>query len=786
MSEKIPETPPLVQPPDKPLEEGSKPLVSQETLEASRSVAEDARHGDVHDEKLEALLDRISSDTGAKGTLTPKEQEEWREWTEKLIKNGTKDNIKPKEQLFVDEIGFSDYLKTLEQVSKQYGLGPTNPKIAAIEAGFLLKGIVDGLNPYRLMSWVWNAVDKRENARWEGLESKNKPPITAISIDTHGGRHQVNVPRREAVYVKLQVPGPNDEPPQSVSNLHIEDKRILALDQLKQWSKSTLFVGLATLPLSILTNKASEALGGELLRVKESVNKRVSDSLLMVDFEFSQSRNPAAMIGVVERGKMAIDTLIVHTYRNFLPGIAALAAAGIPLLKESPLTAALAVGRGLTLLFTGKARLTEAILENQAEAKRRGAMEGRIMAIMNGLELVKTDDTQAAATELAEQLTERDKLLYGIGRVQTGAERTRERIGNVFTYGAPIVSVGWKALMDRRKGMVENTQRHGSGLRIQHFVNPAKWKESWPDFILRGNEYVMPIWNAYASQEITDRTVNSLVGLYHGTLKGAVRDIRKMEEYLGSYDALDRPDGPRELVRTPVDKLPNLSIKLENVAYKNILRGATLEIPEGSFVAIQGVSGEGKSTLLRQMLGLYHPEGGSVTYGGVPVGDIKKFGPESLYAKIAYAPQNPYYFPQMTIRGNIKLWSRREVSDERIRETLVSLGMEKFVGRLDDRNLQFSGGELRRLGLARALVKDPKILYLDEPTSNLDPQTSKTVMDMIGGLRTTNPAMTVVAVTHDERFGQLADRVVTMKEIDNVPEQAEQVFVGAADATQKS
>lgn len=253
-----------------------------------------------------------------------------------------------------------------------------------------------------------------------------------------------------------------------------------------------------------------------------------------------------------------------------------------------------------------------------------------------------------------------------------------------------------------------------------------------------------------------------------------------MEEYLGSYDALDRPDGPLELVRTPVDKLPDLSIKVENVAYKNILRGATLEIPEGSFIAIQGVSGEGKSTLLRQMLGLYHPERGSVTYGGVPVGDIKKFGPESLYAKIAYAPQNPYYFPQMTIRENIKLWSRRDVPDERIRETLARLGMDKFAGRLDDKNLQFSGGELRRLGLARALVKDPKILYLDEPTSNLDPETSKTVMDIIGGFRKTNPTMTVIAVTHDERFGQIADRVVTMKEVDKP---AEQVLVGEFDNT---
>lgn len=735
----------------------------------------------------EAVLDDVEAETDAKKILTPEEQKEWREWMDTLIKNGIKEGgspVKSKEKpLFIDEIGFTDYLKTFEQVSRQYGLGLANPKIAAIEAGFLLKGIFDGLNPYRLMSWVWNAVDKQEHARWEGLESKDRPPITAISTFTHGERHQVEVPRLQAAYIKTQVPGPRGKKPQSVSDLHIEDKHMLAIDQLKQWSKSTLFVGLATLPLSILTHKASEALGDELFRVKESVNKRVADSLLMVDFEFSQSRNPAAMIGVVERGKMAIDTLISSTYRNFLPGTAALAAATIPLVKESPVTAALAVARGVMLLVTGKARLTEAILEGQAEVKRRGAMEGRVMAIMNGLELVKTDDTQAAAKELAEQLTARDKLIYGVGREQTGAEKIRERIGNVFSYGAPIVSVGWKTLMDRRKGVIENTQGRESSLGLQDFVSPAKWKKSWPDFVLRSNEYVLPIWNAYASQKIMDHTVNSLVGLYHGTLKGAVRDIRKMEEYLGNYDALDRPDGPRELVRISVDTLPNLSIKIENVAYKNILHEATLEIPEGSFIAIQGVSGEGKSTLLRQMLGLYQPEGGSVTYGGVSVGDIKKFGPESLYAKIAYAPQNPYYFPQMTIRENIKLWSRREVSDAHIRETLTNLRMEKFVGRLEERNLQFSGGELRRIGLARALVKNPKILFLDEPTSNLDPETSNTVIDIISGFRKTNPTMTVIAVTHDPRFGTIADRVVTMKEVDKP---TEQVLVGEFDNTPHS
>lgn len=719
-----------------------------------------------------AVLDEVEAQTDSKKILTPEEQKEWREWMDTLIKNGTKDRGKPKEQLFVDEIGFGDYLATFEQVSRQYGLGITNPKVAAIEAGFILKGVVDGFNPVRINNWIWRAVNKQERDRWNALAIK---PVGGLISSQEGGAGAVPLLPVHSAEVKLGLADAQGRPQYKFFDLNPEEKRAAALGRLKEWGP--FLTGLATLPLAILTNKASGALADELLRVRENVNTRVADSLLMADFELSQGRNPGAMITVVERGKAAIDTLIYHTYRSFIPGMAALGAATVPLAFESPPTAFLAGVRGLMLVLTGKARLTEAIVESREEAKRRGSMEGRIMAIMSGLELVKTDDTQVAAQELARQLTDRDKLLAGIGRAQSEAEKTRDRIGKAFTYGTPIVSVGWKALMDRRRG------QRGERMNLRDFLDPKKWKDNWPELVWRGTEYAVPFWNAYASQKIMDHTVNSLVGLYHGTLKGAVRDIRKMEEYLGSYDALDRPDGPRDLSRIPVNTLPNLSIKVENVAYKDILHGTRLEIPEGSFVAIQGVSGEGKTTLLRQMLGLYQPEGGSVTYGGVPVGDIKKFGEQSLYTKIAYAPQNPYYFPQMTIRENIRLWSRREVGDERIRDTLMSLGMEKFTGRLDDRNLQFSGGELRRLGLARALVRDPKILFVDELTSNLDPESGKKVLDIIVELRKANPDITVVAVTHDKRFGEIADRVVTMKDVDKT---AEQVLVGEFDNTPQS
>ncbi len=753
--------------------------VSEEARAASEAVAAAAENEKVDDGNLKRLEEATLKDTGANGQLTQAEQKEWREWMESLIKNGAKAAAgpgKPKERLFVEELGFADYLQTFADVSKRYGLGPTNPKVAAIEAGFILKGVVDGLNPVRITNWVWRAIGKREDKRWGKLEH---PPIGGIMSPPNGATHPVSMRPEHSAMVKLGMEDAQHRPMYSFADLNPEEQRAAALGRLKQWGP--FLTGLATLPLSIVTGKASEALGDELLRVREQVNTRVAQSLLMTDFEFSQQKNPAATIGVVERGKAAIDTLIYHTYRNFIPGTAALCAATFPLAFESPPAALLAVARGFFLYMTGKARLSEAILESQAEAKRRGAMEGRIMAIMNATELVKTDDTQKAAQELAQQLTDRDRLLAGVGLAQSDAEKRRERIGKMFSFGTPIVSVGFKALMDRRMGRTEGEVGPREGLKLKDFVNPTKWKDNWPQLIWHGSEYAVQFWNAYASQEITDRTVNSLIGLYHGTLKAAVRDIRRMEEQLGSYEALDRPDGPKELARLPVGRLPDLSIRVEHVAYKDILRDVSLDIPQGEFVAIHGVSGEGKTTLLRQILGLYQPEQGSITYGGVSVGDIKKFGSESLYSTIAYAPQIPHYFPQMTIRENVKLWSRREVSDERIRETLMNLGMGKFVGKLDDTNVLFSGGELRRLGLARALVKDPKVLILDEPTSNLDTETGGRFRELIVRMREKNPDMTVIAMTHDERFGEIADRVIHMKEINKAPQQPEQVLVGEAD-----
>jgi len=238
-----------------------------------------------------------------------------------------------------------------------------------------------------------------------------------------------------------------------------------------------------------------------------------------------------------------------------------------------------------------------------------------------------------------------------------------------------------------------------------------------------------------------------------------------MEELLGPYHLLDIPEGAREQSRIPATDIKNFDIRIDNLRFKNILNGISLDVPQGSFVTIKGPSGIGKSTLFRHLVGLYEAVPGNVQYGGVDIDGIKKFGKDSLYSKIGYANQNPQILEDMTLRENLLLWTRSEVPPGRVESVLRDLKLDQLIKRLDSKNKHFSGGELRRIGIARALLKDPKILYLDEPTANLDAKSTRQVMSVISQLRKKRPDMTVVAITHDPVFENIAEQVVDFEKL---------------------
>ena len=195
------------------------------------------------------------------------------------------------------------------------------------------------------------------------------------------------------------------------------------------------------------------------------------------------------------------------------------------------------------------------------------------------------------------------------------------------------------------------------------------------------------------------------------------------------------------------------------------LRGVSLEIERGEYVAIVGPSGCGKSSLLNLLGAIDTPTSGSVEIEGRNVGTL---GDREVTAfrlhHIGFVFQRFYLLPVLTARENVELpmaeagvpaSERRQRSTELLR--YVDLGER---GR--HRPSQLSGGEQQRVAIARALANRPALLLADEPTGELDARTGREIIDLFGRLNA--DGTTVVVVTHDEGLARAARRVVHMRD----------------------
>jgi ATP-binding cassette subfamily C protein len=186
-----------------------------------------------------------------------------------------------------------------------------------------------------------------------------------------------------------------------------------------------------------------------------------------------------------------------------------------------------------------------------------------------------------------------------------------------------------------------------------------------------------------------------------------------------------------------------------------VLRGASLEAPAGAFIAIVGASGAGKSTLLDLIAGLREPDAGAVLVDGVPLDRIDR---RAWRARIGYVPQESVLLHD-TIVANVLLgaeWVGAEAAARAVERAGAGEMMAARGEGVGERGLRLSGGERRRLALARALVAAPRLLLLDEPTSELDSASSAAIA---GTLRALSGSMTIIAVTHDPRLAAAADAV---------------------------
>jgi len=195
-----------------------------------------------------------------------------------------------------------------------------------------------------------------------------------------------------------------------------------------------------------------------------------------------------------------------------------------------------------------------------------------------------------------------------------------------------------------------------------------------------------------------------------------------------------------------------------------VLRGVSLDVARGEFVALRGASGAGKSTLLHLIGGLDTPNAGEIIFNGQKLsgfseGKLTHFRNRS----VGFVFQAYHLLPELTALENVCLTARiaripSAVARSRATEVLARVGLKD---RLDHKPSELSGGEQQRVAIARALINEPVLLLADEPTGNLDSHTGGEIMQLLQSLRTEKQTTLVIA-THDAKVAALAPRVIEL------------------------
>jgi len=210
-------------------------------------------------------------------------------------------------------------------------------------------------------------------------------------------------------------------------------------------------------------------------------------------------------------------------------------------------------------------------------------------------------------------------------------------------------------------------------------------------------------------------------------------------------------------------------IKVESVnsfyGDRQILKNVNLSIKPGEIMVVMGSSGSGKSTLLKHTLGLLKPVDGSIHINGLDICNADKKQITELRKKMGVAFQGGALLSSLSVGDNIKLPLRQHTNlDEKTISIMTRLKLEmmSLAGFEDLMPAELSGGMLKRAGLARAVIMDPKLLFFDEPSAGLDPVTSVELDELILKLRTAMN-MTIVVVTHElESAFKIADRITIL------------------------
>jgi putative ABC transport system ATP-binding protein len=195
------------------------------------------------------------------------------------------------------------------------------------------------------------------------------------------------------------------------------------------------------------------------------------------------------------------------------------------------------------------------------------------------------------------------------------------------------------------------------------------------------------------------------------------------------------------------------------------VRGVSLDVARGEYVAIVGPSGCGKSTLLNLVGGIDRPTSGTVAINGERVDHMRDADATRFRLHhIGFVFQRFYLMPALTTIENVELPMAeakvpREQRVHRARELLAYVGLS---ARRDHRPAQLSGGEQQRVAIARALANKPQLLLADEPTGELDAKTGTEMIELLADVH--RDGTTIIVVTHDEELAHAAHRIVHMRD----------------------
>ena len=220
--------------------------------------------------------------------------------------------------------------------------------------------------------------------------------------------------------------------------------------------------------------------------------------------------------------------------------------------------------------------------------------------------------------------------------------------------------------------------------------------------------------------------------------------------------------GTESSLNKPISKFDSIDLDNVNFKYdgneKNTIKNVNINVKKGKIVGITGPSGSGKSTLVDLIIGLIEPTSGQVKINHQPIREFKK----DWLNLIGYIPQEVHLNDE-TLKNNITFLSKKNFDKKKLYESIKMSGLESFISsnpkildeRVGEKGIKLSGGEKQRVGIARALYKDSKILILDEPTSSLDEDIESKILENIFRLK----GLTLIMVTH---------KIYTLKNCDEI------------------